>query len=100
MSLSNSIIGAVGTATRTIGEMLPDSTVSSGLKSTGSALESASGNEVGGVSLDLDQFAELKELIDLQVEVQKEMQAITMVSNIEKSKHESKMSAIRNVRTS
>ena len=39
-------------------------------------------------------------LINKQMEVQREMQTTTMVSNIEKSKHESKMSAIRNIRVS
>lgn len=38
------------------------------------------------------------DLIQLQIQAQQEMQATTMVSNIEKSKHESKMSAIRNIR--
>lgn len=39
-------------------------------------------------------------LIQLQLEAQREMQTTTMVSNIEKSKHESKMSAVRNIRVS
>lgn len=38
-------------------------------------------------------------LINQQVEAQKEMQLVTMISNLERSKHESKMSAIRNMRT-
>lgn len=38
------------------------------------------------------------DLIATQMEMQKEMQVTSMVSNIEKSKHESKMSAIRNIR--
>ena len=38
------------------------------------------------------------DLIAAQVEMQKEMQVTSMVSNIEKSKHESKMAAIRNIR--
>ena len=38
------------------------------------------------------------DLIQMQIQAQQEMQAVTMVSNIEKSKHESKMAAIRNVR--
>ena len=40
------------------------------------------------------------DLIASQVEMQKEMQVTSMVSNIEKSKHESKMAAIRNIRVS
>lgn len=42
---------------------------------------------------------ELLSLIELQRQMQIEMQSISMISNIEKSRHESKMSAIRNVRT-
>jgi hypothetical protein len=41
---------------------------------------------------------ELLSLIELQRQMQIEMQSISLISNIEKSRHESKMSAIRNVR--
>lgn len=41
---------------------------------------------------------DFSELISLQIEAQQEMQVTSLVSNIEKSKHESKMSAIRNIR--
>ncbi len=55
------------------------------------------GDSVGGVSTSaLGDFADL---IQMQIEVQKEMQTTTMVSNVEKSKHESKMAPIRNIRT-
>ena len=37
-------------------------------------------------------------LIDKQIQVQLEQQQITMVSNVEKSRHESRMAAVRNVR--
>lgn len=53
---------------------------------------------VGGVSSAAS--GDFAALIDKQIESQKEMQTTTMVSNIEKSKHESKMSAIRNIRVS
>lgn len=57
-----------------------------------------SGDDVGGVpGTATGDFADL---IELQLEAQAEMQTTTMVSNIEKSKHESKMSAIRNIRVS
>lgn len=52
--------------------------------------------DVGGVPTEaLGDFAEL---IQMQIEVQKEMQTTTMVSNIEKSRHETKMAPIRNIR--
>ncbi|MCC6220888.1 MAG: hypothetical protein IT291_06585 [Deltaproteobacteria bacterium] len=51
---------------------------------------------IGGVeNVPTGDFAEL---IELQIEAQMEMQTTTMVSNIERSKHESKMAAIRNIR--
>ena len=51
---------------------------------------------VGGVpSAATGDFASL---INQQIEAQKELQSTTMVSNIERSKHETKMSAIRNIR--
>jgi hypothetical protein len=46
----------------------------------------------------LEPLGEYAQLIQMQLSVQKEMQAVTMVSNVEKSRHESKMSAVRNVR--
>lgn len=53
---------------------------------------------VGGVSdMPMGDFAEL---IQMQIQAQQEMQTTTMVSNIEKSKHESKMTALRNIRVS
>lgn len=61
-----------------------------------SASSSAFGGAVGGVPLTAG--GELAELIALQIATQQEMQVTTLVSNIERSKHESKMSAIRNIR--
>ena len=43
---------------------------------------------------------EYKELLSTQMEFQKQMQLVSLTSNVEKSKHESRMAAIRNVRTS
>ena len=37
-------------------------------------------------------------LIERQIKVQQQMQLVSMHSNIEKSKHETKMSAVRNLR--
>ena len=51
---------------------------------------------VGGVSTVVG--GDFQELLKLQMETQIQMQSISMSSNIEKSKHESKMAAIRNVR--
>lgn len=38
------------------------------------------------------------DLLQKQIEVQQQMQIVSMESNIEKSKHETQMAAIRNVR--
>ncbi len=41
---------------------------------------------------------ELTELINKQIEVQLQMQMVSLISNLEKSKHEMEMAAIRNIR--
>ena len=56
----------------------------------------AVGGAVGGVSQGIG--GDFGELINAQIAAQEEMQTTTMVSNVEKSKHESKMAAIRNIR--
>ena len=53
---------------------------------------------VGGVPASAS--GDFAALIELQLAAQREMQSTTMVSNIERSKHESKMAAIRNIRMS
>lgn len=55
------------------------------------------GGSIAGVPLSIP--SEMIGLIELQRQMQIEMQTVSMVSNIEKSKHESKMAAIRNVRS-
>lgn len=60
------------------------------------AVRTLSDEAIGGV--DPAPVGDFAELIQLQLEAQAEMQTTTMVSNVEKSKHESKMSAIRNIR--
>jgi hypothetical protein len=42
--------------------------------------------------------ADYSALIGAQLQAQKEMQVVSMVSNVEKSKHETQMAAIRNIR--
>ena len=56
-------------------------------------------NTIGTVATQLlDISPEYKDLLTLQMKVQQEMQTLSMESNIEKSKHETQMSAIRNIR--
>ncbi len=61
-------------------------------------VKSAAGEAIGGVSQSIG--GDYGELISVQIAAQEEMQTTTMLSNIEKSKHESKMAAIRNIRVS
>ena len=67
-------------------------TFGSVLRSAASVASTATG--LGGVG------SEIYTLLDQQVEIQREMQTITMLSNIERSKHEMKMGPIRNMRIS
>lgn len=43
---------------------------------------------------------ELVGLLEMQRQMQIEMESVSLISNIEKARHESKMSAVRNIRTS
>ena len=52
--------------------------------------------ELGGVPLQVT--GGLSELLETQMQFQMEMAAVNLVSNIERSKHEAKMSVIRNIR--
>jgi len=68
---------------------LNDATVTAG--------EIASGgiSALGGLGMSTDLFG----LLEVQRQLQMEMETVSMISNIDKSKHESKMAAIRNIRT-
>lgn len=54
------------------------------------------GGEIGGVSLEVP--SSFAELLSAQMQAQEEMQTVSMVSNIERSKHETNMVAIRNIK--
>lgn len=62
-----------------------------------STITSAAG-ELGGVPLSAT--GSFAALLQAQIQAQMEMQTTSMISNLERSKHESKMSAIRNMRMS
>ncbi len=68
------------------------SSVFSGFGNVASSLISASAETLAG--------ADYAALIGAQLQAQREMQVVSMVSNTEKSKHETQMAAIRNVRVS
>lgn len=52
----------------------------------------------GGVSSIAGLDSNYQELLLLQMQTQQEMQTVSMISNIEKSKHETQMAAVRNIR--
>ena len=69
------------------------------VKSAGSVLTgSASSGLGGGFGNAGDAMESLQGLLEQQIAVQAEMQAFTMQTNIEHSKHETKMAAVRNMR--
>ncbi len=79
---------------------------SSGLKSFGEVLKAAGSigtrvlNTTAGGAFGGAIGGDFMSLIDQQMKMQTEMQQVTMLSNIERSQHESKMAPIRNIRLS
>lgn len=61
-----------------------------------SALSAASSVVSGGTFPGID--GDYAELLNKQIEMQQQMQLVTMQSNIEKSRHETQMAPVRNIR--
>ncbi len=61
-----------------------------------SNLSSNAGGILGSIAPEMN--GQFQDLISLQLDAQKQMMLVSMVSNIEKSKHETQMSAVRNIR--
>lgn len=78
---------------------IPETESSSGfsdvLNTVGDTLSTV-GNVAGSV---FGMQSEFQDMIGLQIYWQQQMQKVTLTSNIIKSEHETKMAAIRNVRT-
>lgn len=55
-----------------------------------------SSSVLGGASGEIG--SQYQDLITLQLEAQKQMMLVSMVSNVEKSKHETQMAPVRNIR--
>ncbi len=96
-SALNTIASIVGTARRYLPEPASRG-VGLFQDILGGVSKAFGGGDVGGVPLQAT--GDFASLIQMQIDAQKEMQSVTLVSNLEKSNHESKMSAIRNVRVS
>ena len=81
-----------------LGKFIPEPR--SKLSSTFSRVISA----VGGLFQKSAQFPGVDlgyaELLNKQMEMQQQMQLVSLYSNVEKSKHETQMAAVRNIRTS
>lgn len=82
----------------TLGRFIPEPASNAGRIFRGvlGGVASVAGQVLGGTASGLN--SEDQSLLQLQVEMQKEMQLMTMYSNIEKSRHETQMAAIRNIR--
>ncbi len=70
--------------------------VRAAVKATKSVLTGGAGGD--GFGSAGDAVDSLKGLLEQQIAIQAEMQEFTMATNIEHSKHETKMAAIRNMR--
>lgn len=80
-----------------LGRFIPEPKSSAGL-SFGGVLKSLGGLASGVAGSVAGINPEYMDLLQKQMEVQTQMQLISMHSNIEKSKHETEMAAIRNIR--
>lgn len=93
-------IDPINNAALPLGEFQPEPETTARLDFTG-LLKMAGGianNVAAGEVPGLD--APYQELLNKQIEVQQQMMLMSMSSNIEKSKHETQMAAVRNIRTS
>lgn len=66
--------------------------------SFGNVLKAAASSLVESGSGILGVGSEYSGLLQMQIEAQRELQLVSMISNVEKSKHETQMAAIRNIR--
>ena len=98
--IDSSSTGNVGFATLGLEKLLPEPRTSSGvsfssiIKSLGSAAASGASAVAGAGTIQ----PLYQDLINKQIEMQQQMQLVSLVSNIEKSKHETQMAAVRNVK--
>ena len=100
-SIYSAFTGGVSAGARALSRLLPEpksrlaKTFSSVLSGIGGALGAGTSAIAGGAIQ-----SDYAELISKQLEVQQQMMLVSFVSNIEKSKHETEMAAVRNIRAS
>lgn len=98
--MSSDAIVPISDINQPLGEFQPEPQTSARLdftallKAAGGIVNTATGAEVPGLD------APYQDLLNKQIEVQQQMMLMSMSSNIEKSKHETQMAAVRNIRTS
>ena len=91
---TSAVMRTVGQAATETARYLPEP-VASGVDFAGKLLSGGS----GGVT-DAGVATNYQELINKQIETQVELQQVTFLSNIERSQHETRMAAVRNIRVS
>jgi hypothetical protein len=89
-SLASTALSAVSTVAQTTARFLPQP-VSAGVNFAASLLPNSNTQTV-------DISSNYQALIEKQIQIQLEQQQVTFTSNIEKSQHESRMAAVRNIR--
>ncbi len=98
-SIYSTITGGVTAGARALARLLPEpksrvaKTFGSVLSGLGSAIGAGASALTGGAIQ-----SDYAELINKQIEVQQQMMLVSFVSNMEKSKHETEMAAVRNIR--
>lgn len=98
--MSSKLTGVSGLDSLTLGSSVANSTVAPRSSSSfGSMIQSVLGNVLGktvGASTGID--PQYSALLEKQLEMQEQMQLVSLYSNIIKSQHETQMAAVRNIR--
>lgn len=94
---ANSAIGGTFVETSGLGRFIPEPRSSTAVNFRG-VLAGAASLLRSGVGAVTGVEPIYQDLLDKQIEMQLQMQLVTLESNIEKSRHETQMAAIRNVR--
>lgn len=89
--METSIINGLKSLAQTTSSFLPQP-LAGGVNFASQLVSSQTSNQV------IDISPSYQALIDQQIQVQLEQQHVTFTSNMEKSRHESRMAAVRNIR--
>lgn len=93
MSSTPAVMSAIKSLGQATARYLPEP-VASGVSFASSLLQGG----VSGSSQTVDISANYQALIEKQIQVQLEQQQVSFTSNIERSQHESRMAAVRNLK--